>query len=212
LGVVVSETASAIADVGVQSAAGAESVGGIAGGAACGSGEVSPETGCEDAGLSVEVWDGAVIPNYVVCFLYLLTQVELGCHYFQCRLRRKPTLMGESEKLGVALAGHDDDTIELSRRSRFVKKRDVNQQPFSTGSGGFRKCGPSEADDGMKNGFQNFASVFVVEDELAEFRTIWSAGLITGFVAECRSDRIANASVSREQFMYATVGVEVLHR
>ena len=62
---------------GLQSAggagAGAGSAGVVSEGAASGSGEMSPEAGCEDSGLSVEVLDSAVIPNYVICFLCLLT-------------------------------------------------------------------------------------------------------------------------------------------
>ena len=78
---------------------------GITGGSGCDSGKMSPEAGCEDSGLSVEVWDGAVIPDYVVCFLDFLTQVELGCHYSHRRLRCKPAVAGEPGKLGVAVAG-----------------------------------------------------------------------------------------------------------
>ena len=92
---------------------------------------MSPEAGCEDSGLSVEVWDGAVIPDYVVCFLYLLTQVELGCHYSHRGLWRKPAVAGQPGKLGVAVAGHDDDAAKVRFGFCFVKKRDVYQQPFA---------------------------------------------------------------------------------
>ena len=109
--------------MGVQSATGAGSgatgagsATGVAGGAACGSGEVSPEAGCEDAGLSVEVWDGAVIPNYVICFLYFLTLVELGGDYLQGDAGCKPALVREAQKLGVAVARDDDDAVKLLRR------------------------------------------------------------------------------------------------
>ena len=204
--------ASAIPEVGVQSAAGAGSADGIADDAACGSGEVSPEAGCEDAGLSVEVWDGAVIPNYVICFLNFFNQVELSGDYLHGDARCKPTLARETEKLRVAVAGDDDDAVKFSLRACLVQEGNINQHPFATGTRGFGERGPALADDGMKDGFESLALAFIAEDERTQFRAVGPARVITGFMPECRHDGIAHRIVRGEQVMHATVGVKMRHR
>jgi hypothetical protein len=90
---------------------GVNSSSGAAESSAAALGETSPEPGCEEAGLAVEVWDGAVIPNYVVGLLNLCAQIELGANYPQGEVRRKPALMREAVELGFMVAGDDNDAV-----------------------------------------------------------------------------------------------------
>ena len=180
--------------------------------AASGSGKVLPEAGCEDTGLSVEVWDGAVIPNYVVCFLNLLTEVELGFNYPLCEPRGKPAVAGQAGKLGVAVACYDDDSVKLPAGPCFIEQGDVDQEPFASRQGGLGERGPAGADDGMEDVFKGLAPVFIIEDERAQPGTVGAAGFITGFATECRDDRITDTVIVREQVMHATVGIEMFHR
>ena len=189
-----------------------ESADGIADAAAGGSGEVSPEAGCEDAGLSVEVWDGAVIPNYVICFLYFLTQVELGGDYLCGDAGCKPALSREAEKLRVAVAGHDDDAVKMRRCPCLIEQGNVNEQPCALGTHRLGERGPASADDGMQDAFERLAPGFVAKDEGAQFRAVGSSGFVAGFGAECRTHFFPDGVVRGEQFMHAAIGVEMFHR
>ena len=159
--------------------------------------------------MSVEVGDGAVIPNYVICFLYFSTQVELGGYYSHRRLRRKPALTGEAEKLRVAVAGDDDDAVELPPGACLVEERDVNEQPFPAGARGFGKGGPAGADDGMEDGLQRLSPALVGENERPQFHPVGVAGGVACFAAECGGDGVAHGIVRREQVMHAAVGIEM---
>ena len=63
---------------------------------AMGSGEADSEPFGEESGLSVKVSAGAVIPNYVFCFLCLCLDVELSGDYLFCQRGCKPSFSCEA--------------------------------------------------------------------------------------------------------------------
>ena len=147
----------------------------------------------------------------MICFLYLLTQVELGFNYRLRQTRCKPAVAGQAGKLGLAMACYDNDPIKVLRCPCFVEQGDINEQPLAPSEGGFGEDGPVVADDGMEDVFKDLAAVPIVKDERAKLAPVGPAGRIAGFMAECRDDRIANSVVRREQVMHAPVGIEMLH-
>ena len=85
------------------------------------SGESSPEPGGKEAGLSVEVGDGAVIPDYVVGLLNFGAEVHLsGNDLFRDRFR-ETALTHHSVHLCRSGCGDNDDTIKLGLDTGFIK-------------------------------------------------------------------------------------------
>lgn len=172
---------------------------------------MSLEAGCKDSGLSVEVWDGAVIPDYVIGFLGLLSQLKLGSDYGSCCFGRKSAFMCQPGKLRLAMARDDDDPVELRLRPSFIKERDVNHQPFAVGAGGIGEGCPAGTDYRMKDFFEDSAVIRLAKNEHAQLAPVRPAVGCTSLTPKLRSDGSTHIFIGRKKLVDTGVRVKMLH-
>lgn len=84
-----------------------------------------PEPSGEESGLSVETGEGGIIPNDVMSFLYLRSQVELRVDDALSEVRRQTPLFQQTGFLDGPGTGHDNRTVAVHFRSSLEQKRNI---------------------------------------------------------------------------------------
>ena len=103
--------------------------------------------------------------------LNLVAQAELGLNHPPGEFGCKPAFLGEPGKLGLAVTGHDDDTVELIGRAGFVEQWNINEKPVSGLDLSGHGC-PAGSDGGVEDMFKGFSMRVISEHEFAEFRPV----------------------------------------
>ena len=83
--------------------------------------ETSPEPGCEESDLSVEVGDGAVIPDNVIGLLNFRAEVQLSGDDLFGHGWREVTVLYQPVHLRCVGCSDDDHTVKLGLDAGLVK-------------------------------------------------------------------------------------------